>query len=118
MVLLLTCDCALLAADVLSHILKHFLCVLEDLHSQTIQSLEGRQLDLHTRMQIINENPFHSGDPGEDDVEAEQQAFTRARGAIDTEEIENHENDFETEQPRNMSSYEVQQESRRLDRRV
>ena len=118
MVLLLTCDCALLAADVLSHILKHFLCVLEDLHSQTIQSLEGRQLDLHTRMQIINENPFHSGDPGEDDVEAEQQAFTRARGAIDTEEIENHENDFETEQPRNMSSYEVQQESRRLDRRM
>jgi hypothetical protein len=48
MVLLLTCDCALLAADVLSHILKHVQCVLDDRHSQTIQSLETRQLELYS----------------------------------------------------------------------
>jgi len=48
MVLLLTCDCALLGADVLEHILKHVQSVWEDHHSREIQDLESQQLRLHT----------------------------------------------------------------------
>ena len=56
MVLLLTCDCALLAADVLSHILKHFTCVMEDIHSQATAAMEGRQLELHNHNQQPPDN--------------------------------------------------------------
>jgi hypothetical protein len=47
MVLLLISDCALLACDVIQHILKHFSSVLEAVHSDAIQEIEARQLELH-----------------------------------------------------------------------
>eukprot|EP00536_Pseudo-nitzschia_multiseries_P005086 jgi/Psemu1/189730/e_gw1.92.89.1 len=47
MVLLLTCDCALLGADAVSHILKFYRCVLENSHDINIRGLEERQLELH-----------------------------------------------------------------------
>ena len=47
MVLLLTCDCAILAVDLASHMLQHVSCVLEDTHTQQISALEARQLQLH-----------------------------------------------------------------------
>lgn len=52
MVLLLTCDCALLGTDAVSHVLKYYQSVLENSHDNDIRVLEERQLDLHQ----VNEN--------------------------------------------------------------
>jgi hypothetical protein len=105
MVLLLTCDCALLAADVLSHILKHVQCVLDDRHSQTIQSLEIRQLELH------------SGNVG---AETEWVAPSSDNNVT---EAANAESDIDTtmvgdEEAEPMSAFVVQEESRQLDRQM
>lgn len=51
MVLLLTCDCALLAVDVLGHILQHASQVFEETHSHAIRQLEERQIELHATLQ-------------------------------------------------------------------
>jgi len=48
MVLLLTCDCALLLVDVIGHVLQHVSQVLEEKHSTTIRELEERQVDIHS----------------------------------------------------------------------
>ena len=45
-VLLLTCDCALLAVDVQAHIARHAGQVLEEAHGAVVSDLEGRQLRL------------------------------------------------------------------------
>ena len=59
MVLLLTCDCALLFVDVLGTCtLPHVSQVLEDGHSTSVRELEERQVDIHT---ILNGNAGHSG---------------------------------------------------------
>lgn len=107
MVLLLTCDCALLAADVLSHILKHFTCVLEGMHSQTIQSLEARQIRLHNAINNNNNNNNNSntmdgGGDGDDVASNVQQ-----QGG-------NEEDDALEGRPIN----DLSEESRRLDRRM
>lgn len=49
MVVLLTCDCALLAVDVISHILRHITQTIDLHHSMQIQRLEARQLALHNQ---------------------------------------------------------------------
>ena len=124
MVLLLTCDCALLGADVLSHMLKHFQCVLEDSHSQTIQRLEARQLELHTTS--------HNNNTGENQANQEEgwEEIPNSRednenGNVDFGANYNDNNRQDEEEEggdemtyNNMSSFEVQQESRRLDRQM
>jgi len=42
MVVLLTCDCALLAVDILIHACKHIIQVMEERYLQSIEQLEGR----------------------------------------------------------------------------
>lgn len=86
-VLLLTSDCALLAADILSHILKHISAVVEDRHSQIIQSLEARQLQMHGNLQQREEEE-------EADIDNENRTIDNARPT---------------------SPFEIQEESRRLD---
>lgn len=54
MVLLLTCDCALLAVDVVAHILQHWQIVWEVQHAERISALEDEQLELH--QQHFNDN--------------------------------------------------------------
>lgn len=54
-VVLLTCDCALLAVEVLGHILKHGRQVLEDMHEHTIAEMEEQQLQIHTRQRRLEE---------------------------------------------------------------
>jgi hypothetical protein len=49
MVLLLTCDCALLAVDVITHILRHFQLAWEVQHAERIGLLEDEQTELHQR---------------------------------------------------------------------
>jgi len=50
MVSLLTCDCALLAVDVISHILRHVTQTIDLKHSMNIQRLEAKQLALHNQI--------------------------------------------------------------------
>eukprot|EP00548_Thalassiothrix_antarctica_P006425 CAMPEP_0194149676 /NCGR_PEP_ID=MMETSP0152-20130528/39257_1 /TAXON_ID=1049557 /ORGANISM="Thalassiothrix antarctica, Strain L6-D1" /LENGTH=750 /DNA_ID=CAMNT_0038852045 /DNA_START=261 /DNA_END=2513 /DNA_ORIENTATION=+ len=50
MVILLTCDCALLAVDVISHILRHVTQTIDLKHSMNLQRLEARQLALHNEV--------------------------------------------------------------------
>ena len=59
MVLLLTCDCALLATDVLQHMIRHGSNVLDHTHTMTIQQLETRQLELHNFVHNNNHHPLH-----------------------------------------------------------
>ena len=55
MVILLTCDCALLAVEVMGHILKHLRQVLEDLHENTIMEMENQQLQIHNRQRRLEQ---------------------------------------------------------------
>jgi len=50
MVLLLTCDCMLLAVDVLTHLTRYSQQVLEDRHQARLLEIEGRQIQLHAEM--------------------------------------------------------------------
>ena len=56
MVLLLTCDCALLATDVLVHLFQHIYSVWEHVHAHQIQRLEQRQSELHNASYQNNNN--------------------------------------------------------------
>eukprot|EP00531_Pseudo-nitzschia_arenysensis_P000320 CAMPEP_0116121442 /NCGR_PEP_ID=MMETSP0329-20121206/3699_1 /TAXON_ID=697910 /ORGANISM="Pseudo-nitzschia arenysensis, Strain B593" /LENGTH=1015 /DNA_ID=CAMNT_0003615255 /DNA_START=107 /DNA_END=3151 /DNA_ORIENTATION=- len=47
MVLLLTCDCALLGTDTISHILKYYQSIWDHIHDSDIRALEEEQLNLH-----------------------------------------------------------------------
>jgi hypothetical protein len=60
MVLLLTCDCAILAVDIASHIVQHASCVVEDVHTEQIAALEARQLQLHGAANNNSNNPTSS----------------------------------------------------------
>lgn len=125
MVLLLTCDCALLASDVLSHIIKHFTCALEDLHSQTISSLEARQIQLHNQM---NNNSNHDGSSTsvrslvsstEQQDDPDEQNRNEDHAVIPLGDVDTVDDGVETYQRRRSSSPDdIQQESRRLDQRM
>jgi hypothetical protein len=70
MVLLLTCDCALLGTDAASHVLKYYQSVLENSHDNDFRVLEERQLDLHR----VNENEDgFAYDNIEDEAERERE---------------------------------------------
>ena len=70
MVFLLTCDCALLAVEVLGHVLKHFRQVLEDMHDRTIAEMEEEQVRIHTRQRRIEgrQQQNHQHHQQEEDV--------------------------------------------------
>lgn len=108
MVLLLTCDCALLGADLLSHILKYFQCVLEDTHTSSIRGMEARQLQLHEVLTSSSSN--------NNSVEEQLHVDHSARHASVDDDIA--EEDLRLRRPSSMTNTEVQLESRRLDRRM
>jgi Ring finger domain len=63
MVVLLTCDCALLGVEVIGHILKHGRQVLEDMHEHTISEMEEQQLQVHARQRILEEQQQAAAGP-------------------------------------------------------
>jgi hypothetical protein len=74
MVLLLTCDCALLAFDAISHILRHCIQTLDLSHSEQISELEATQVAMHSRArdhqqrsEIKDENVMDSGKDNQED---------------------------------------------------
>jgi hypothetical protein len=141
MVILLTCDCALLAADVMRHILKHFQCTLEDAHTTTIQDLERQQLNLHNHhtthaggflptTTIVHQNSGNrTSNSGE--VHGGQQQTRTNSSTMHGWQARNSNvgTDRQQQQPpspegidvppnNNMTPIEIQQESRRLDREM
>jgi hypothetical protein len=110
MVLLLTCDCALLGADVLSHILKYLQFSLEDNHTTATRRLESRQLELH---QVLNNR---GNSISSDNEEQASNGYSPQEDSSDYEE--NVEDDFLERAAASMTHSEVQHESRRLDRRM
>mmetsp|Transcript_22036 Transcript_22036/g.32553 ORF Transcript_22036/g.32553 Transcript_22036/m.32553 type:complete len:794 (+) Transcript_22036:202-2583(+) len=85
MVVLLTCDCALLAVDVISHILRHVTQTIDLHHSMNIQRLEARQLVLHSqvRQQEEEQNNRSTNDiTEEEEREGTQQCENVVQGAV------------------------------------
>lgn len=78
-VFLLTCDCALLAVEVIGHILKHGRQVLEDMHEHTIGEMEEQQLQIHTRQRRLEERAQRL-QQHEDQDEAAHQAREASAG--------------------------------------
>jgi len=103
MVLLLTCDCAFLGSDTIGHILKYYQCVLEDYHDANIRKLEARQLDL--------DDAIHNNN-NDDDIAGYHQE--------DLEDSFEVPGEGERQIPviSTMTSAEIRQESKRLDRRI
>ena len=67
MVLLLTCDCALLGTDAISHILKYYQCVWENSHDNDIRCFEERQLNLHRVIEQNSDFDSIQADEGRDE---------------------------------------------------
>lgn len=78
-VFLLTCDCALLAVEVIGHILKHGRQVLEDMHEHTIGEMEEQQLQIHTRQRRLEERAQRQ-EQHENQDEAQHQVREGATG--------------------------------------
>ena len=112
MVMLLTCDCITLAAQVISHILKYFTCLLEDVHSQTIQSLEARQLGLHNS--ISNQGQHQQGDSNVEDLEH----FNHHTLEDAADEDHEHYTQVEEHTRHTLPAGEAWEQSRQLDRRM
>lgn len=103
-VLLLTCDCALLAVDVFSHILRFLQCVLEEEHTTSIRGMEARQVELHN---AVNRNS--------DGVLQRQ----HAEGWFsDDSETGGMVQESQRRSPSAMTNVEVHHESRRIDHQI
>ncbi len=77
MVLLLTCDCALLGTDTISHILKYYQSIWDNTHDSDIRTLEEQQLNLY---RANEQNDVSSeGDDGTEGHQEEHSASTTAR---------------------------------------
>ena len=113
MVLLLTCDCALLAVDVISHILRHLTQTLDLAHSAHILKLESAQLAIHAQLR-----------------EGQQQEGVLTNPAVDFSTEENRDvverNPTQSSSPKtnagakstSLTDEELMEESRRLDQRM
>ena len=109
-VLLLNCDCALLLCDTIGHILKYYQCVLEDSHDATITKLETRQLNLHGAIRDNN---------NVDDIADGHQEDSEDNGIeLPIEVPVPMEEERQTAAISTMTSAEIRQELRQLDRRM
>jgi len=73
MVLLLTCDCALLGTDTVSHILKYYQSIWDNSHDSDIRALEEEQLNMH-RANEQNEETEESFNSGMTQTELRQES--------------------------------------------
>ncbi|MGK3742356.1 MAG: hypothetical protein ACI90V_009212, partial [Bacillariaceae sp.] len=111
-VLLLTCDCALLCCDTIGHILKYYQCVLEDSHDSTIAELETRQLDLHGAIRD-NNNADDIADGHQEDSEDNVVELP-----VEVPVPVPREGERQTPAIPTMTSAEIRLELRQLDRRM
>jgi hypothetical protein len=114
MVLLLTCDCALLAVDVISHILRHVSQTMDLSHSAQILRMEATQLALHNQVRQQAERQEQTIDENEekDNEKIEnQESEDTAKPELQTEETAA---DDENGEPQ-LTDEEVSEKSRQLD---
>jgi hypothetical protein len=115
MVLLLTCDCALLAVDVISHILRHLTQTMDLSHSAQISRLEAAQLALHNQLREQQQQLI---------IEQQQEESSTERNANDGDRaIENREGErCDGKQNINgdavLTEENVTEQCRRLDQRM
>jgi len=122
MVLLLTCDCALLGVDVLCHILRHASQAMEERHSQTVEELEVAQLELHAsarEAEIPQGDSDGDGDDHGDNIMLDNETVTASDRAVadDGNTGSEQEDDEMQRQQRNWDD-QIIEESRRIDRRM
>ena len=89
----------------MSHILKYYQCVLEECHDANIQGLEARQLYLHN---VIHDNRAYNDD---DNV-------TNGQAGGPEDSTTERSGEGQSQATVAMAPVDVQQESRRLDRRI
>eukprot|EP00545_Synedropsis_sp_CCMP1620_P006790 CAMPEP_0119006956 /NCGR_PEP_ID=MMETSP1176-20130426/2658_1 /TAXON_ID=265551 /ORGANISM="Synedropsis recta cf, Strain CCMP1620" /LENGTH=763 /DNA_ID=CAMNT_0006958993 /DNA_START=120 /DNA_END=2407 /DNA_ORIENTATION=- len=127
MVLLLTCDCALLAVDVLSHILRHLSQTMDLAHSAHILKLEARQLALHSgrqEQQSVEQDSSARQEGGEQEEvrnEGEQKEESDGNEAPAQTGVPNLTGDghvVSSQESRRWTEDQVTEESRQLDQRM
>jgi Ring finger domain len=103
MVLLLTCDCALLAFDAISHILRHCIQTLDLSHSEQISELEATQVSMHSRVR-----------------EHQQRAKMQAENISNAETDDQNDSDRPAKNEKDviLGEAELLETSRRLDQRM
>eukprot|EP00550_Attheya_septentrionalis_P010255 CAMPEP_0198288394 /NCGR_PEP_ID=MMETSP1449-20131203/6896_1 /TAXON_ID=420275 /ORGANISM="Attheya septentrionalis, Strain CCMP2084" /LENGTH=936 /DNA_ID=CAMNT_0043986513 /DNA_START=68 /DNA_END=2878 /DNA_ORIENTATION=- len=104
MVLLLTCDCALLALQVLCHIARHAGQALEFRHGHAVQSIEDQQLRLHNDMRSASANANANANANNENNQTNNDATSSSQ--------QDH------GLPYFMYSEEAQMESRQLDQQM
>jgi len=108
-VLLLACDCALLAVDVLAHLARHVGQVLEDKHSAEVGTLEDEQLRLgeetrNSTSSMPTVPVLLRSERGEDNVEREQtQGQLRDRAHQESRRIDRQIELLESQHSRRLS---------------
>ena len=118
MVILLISDCALLACDIVQHILKHFATVLETIHSDAIQEIESRQLEIHNNQQSDGTRDNDETEDASNDWEilsgsnSSQLSRTQATTIVGAAEVQ------EGQRGSRQTPMDIQQESRRLDHQM
>jgi len=85
MVILLTCDCALLAVDVISHILRHVTQTIDLKHSMSIQQLEARQLALHNQIRQQEEREREHNNSSLEEKSEEETPVLEQKDNVETE---------------------------------
>jgi len=68
MVLLLNCDCALLAVDIVAHIVRYSQHLLEEKHNVKVTDIEARQLQLHNDIRALRTRQTDSENSVDDDL--------------------------------------------------
>ena len=131
MVILLSCDCVLLALDVLSHLTKYWQQVLEDGHRNNVHKVEIRQLELYTQIRNFRqrnssygEDNRHATDgPNEDNNEDSTQnshIINERTNEVGTMEQQQHTREISNSsiitQEQNRQEEELQEKSRHLDK--
>ncbi len=108
MVILLTCDCALLALDVLTHLMRYFQQVIDERHQTVIADMEARQI----RMFEMSRNEMNSH--GDDNYDGDDNCDGDDDDDDLRENLAYHENSDEVENE-NDPPMEIHVLSRQLD---
>ena len=117
-VLLLSCDCALLAVDTLAHIARHVGQMFEEKHSAAVGALEIEQLRLGEEARTFTSSSSSPGDNrhrngGRNDLR-DNEASTETNAGADTSAVESvHVADDPTD-----TRDQAHRQSRRIDRQI
>jgi hypothetical protein len=108
MVLLLNCDCALLAVDVLAHLTRYLQQVLDENHNLKVAAIEAVQIKLHSQVRSLRTRSTNLS--GAERQDHDEVSIFSSISAISAEAV--RENDIHDEE------ISLLEESRRMDQTV